>query len=443
MKLRLGRLAVRVYAFALITVVLSVVLLGGLIKYTGDPPWFRSFGATVALFTRQLGERYPTREALLAHLDDATRGMQGNCAVYDRGGRKLWSSPGDDSAAPTGGEWRDIERVGVVVVDDRLGAAIAGHPELAFTYHPTTEFSGLGFAIAVCAVLFLILLSSLWFARGIVRPLRRLEEAATAFGSGDTTVRARVTQAGELGAVGTAFDAMADRIVHLLRTQRELLADISHELRTPLARIRVAIELATEDPVAAQDVLSDVGIDLAELEQIIDDLLTVVRLDLPDASNQLPRAPLAVDELLRRAGERFAVLHPRRALELGGDAGGVVNGHGALLRRAIDNLLDNAAKYSPDGAPITLAAQAAGDRVIVQVVDRGAGMTAEQLNHAFTPFWRADDSRSRGTGGVGLGLALARRVARAHGGDVTLRSTPGAGTTAQLTIPLTTSASAT
>ena len=112
----------------------------------------------------------------------------------------------------------------------------------------------------------------------------------------------------------------------------------------------------------------------------------------------------------------------------------VITGHGALLRRALDNLLDNAAKYSPGDMPITLGARQSGDQVMVEVVDRGAGMTAEQLQNAFTPFWRADDSRSRGTGGVGLGLALARRVARAHGGDVALRSTPGRGTTAVLTV---------
>jgi signal transduction histidine kinase len=105
-----------------------------------------------------------------------------------------------------------------------------------------------------------------------------------------------------------------------------------------------------------------------------------------------------------------------------------------LLRRALDNLLDNAAKYSD--APVKLEVHPKGKAVTFEVVDQGVGMTADELARAGTPFWRADTSRARKTGGVGLGLALARRIARAHGGDITLASVPGHGTTARLEIPL-------
>jgi signal transduction histidine kinase len=107
-----------------------------------------------------------------------------------------------------------------------------------------------------------------------------------------------------------------------------------------------------------------------------------------------------------------------------------------LLRRALDNLLDNAAKYSDAAQPVVLEVTPNGKSVAFEVVDKGVGMSTEELEKAFTPFWRADGSRTRKTGGVGLGLALARRIARAHGGDVTLRSAPGQGTTARLEIPL-------
>ncbi len=438
---RRGRLAVRIYAFTVATVVLSIVLVTFLIKITGNPPWLRAYGTTVATLTRQLSERYPTRDALLAHVGDATRAMDGSRAIYQRGGGRLWLDGGSSSASPTADEWRTIERGGTIVIDDDyIIAAIPGHPDLAFVHHPTHHFPGLGFAIALVAMLILVLLSSVWFARGLVRPLRRLEAAAIGFGEGDATTRAQLDRPDELGAVGRAFDSMADRIEQLLRVQRELLADISHELRTPLARIRVAIELATEDPEAARDVLGEVGIDLGEIDQIIDDLLTVVRLDGPSAATRLPHGAVSLDELVGKARDRFASLHPRRALRIGGhdDAAihaAVIRGHGPLLRRALDNLLDNAAKYSPAEVPIVLATWMATDGVVLEVIDRGVGMSADELAHAFTPFWRADDSRSRGTGGVGLGLALARRVARAHGGDVTLRSQPGAGTTASLSLP--------
>jgi two-component system OmpR family sensor kinase len=228
---------------------------------------------------------------------------------------------------------------------------------------------------------------------------------------------------------------MADRTARVLRSQRQLMGDVSHELRTPLARIRVALELAAEDPAAAKDVLADVGTDLDEIDQLIGDILTTARLD--GAHVKIDREPTSIVELADRATRRFATRHPRRTLErsLGEDR--AIQCDPLLLRRALDNLLDNAAKYSDAATPVTLAIQPNGKTVAFEIVDRGIGMSAAQLDCAFTPFWRADDSRTRKTGGVGLGLALARRIARAHGGDVTLASQPGQGTTARLEVPLT------
>jgi two-component system OmpR family sensor kinase len=249
--------------------------------------------------------------------------------------------------------------------------------------------------------------------------------------------------ADEVGDVGRAFDEMADRTATVLRSQRQLMGDVSHELRTPLARIRVALELAAEDPVAAGDVLSDVGTDLDEIDQLIGDILTTARLDGDHA--KIDREATSVTELADRATRRFQARHPRRTLERSQSDDRAIQCDPLLLRRAIDNLLDNAAKYSDADTPVTLAIQANGTdgkngtgvtSVAFEIVDRGIGMSAAQLDLAFTPFWRADDSRTRKTGGVGLGLALARRIARAHGGDVTLSSRPGQGTTARLEVPL-------
>jgi len=212
-------------------------------------------------------------------------------------------------------------------------------------------------------------------------------------------------------------------------------ASVSHELRTPLARIRVALELAAEDPVAATDVLVDVGADLDEIDQLIGDILTTARLDGEHV--KIDREATSLVELADRATRRFAARHPRRTLErsLGEDR--AIQCDPLLLRRALDNLLDNAAKYSDAATPVSLAVQPNGKTVAFEIVDQGIGMSAAELDCAFTPFWRADDSRTRKTGGVGLGLALARRIARAHGGDVTLSSQPGLGTTARLEVPLT------
>jgi signal transduction histidine kinase len=276
-----------------------------------------------------------------------------------------------------------------------------------------------------------------WFARKLAKPLDELATAARRFGAGDTAARAALERRDELGDVGRAFDEMADRTAAVMLAQRQLMADVSHELRTPLARIRVALELAAEDPVAAKDVLADVGADLDEIDQLIGDILTTARLDTEHA--RLDRRPERIAELAGRAARRFASRHPNRKLETQVKSDGELECDSMLLRRAIDNLLDNAAKYSEPGTAVRLVIDDTvgprGPGVAIEIVDRGIGMSPEDLERAFTPFWRADSSRTRRTGGVGLGLALARRIARAHGGDVTLASTLGQGTTARIDVP--------
>jgi signal transduction histidine kinase len=214
------------------------------------------------------------------------------------------------------------------------------------------------------------------------------------------------------------------------------MGDVSHELRTPLARIRVALELAAEDPVAAKDVLTDVTIDLDEIDQLINDILTTARLEGGE-SVPIERRPIDLGDLADRAIVRFGARHPHRKLDRQIDGRDrELECDPVLLRRAVDNLLDNAAKYSDPATTVTLSVKPNGSTVAFEIVDHGIGMSEAELGRAFTPFWRADGSRTRRTGGVGLGLALARRIARVHGGEVTLASAPGKGTTARLEVPL-------
>ncbi len=147
-----------------------------------------------------------------------------------------------------------------------------------------------------------------------------------------------------------------------------------------------------------------------------------------------------MDALVERAAARWKGLHAERPLDVQiapavRDAW--ISGDPSLLRRVIDNLLDNAHKYSPAGAPIRVSAELrGGDRVAVAVADHGIGIPPEDLERVFTPFFRSDRSRSRATGGVGLGLALAKRIVGAHGGEITVRSPPGDGTTVSFLVPV-------
>jgi two-component system OmpR family sensor kinase len=291
-----------------------------------------------------------------------------------------------------------------------------------------------GFAIA--ATLVLVGISALLTAAWLGKPLAALSAAARELGAGNLDARARLHRQDELGDVAGAFNEMAERIEHLVRGQRELLANVSHELRTPLARIRVALDLAAEG--SAQDAaahLQGIAGDLAELERLTGDILTSARLELSTAKPPLRVERIPAHELIADASDRFRTAHPDRELrveEISADA--QVDADRMLLRRVLDNLLENAAKYS--SAAITLHATSSDGRLAVEVRDSGAGISPEDMASLFTPFFRADRSRTRWTGGLGLGLLLSRRIVEAHRGTLEIESAVGRGTTVRIRVPL-------
>lgn len=296
--------------------------------------------------------------------------------------------------------------------------------------------------LPLATVLLALGVAALLLGRSIARPLDRLARTARALGGGDLSTRTGLSRRDELGDVARAFDEMAERLVAVLRGQTELIANVAHELRTPLARIRVALDLAADgDAEVARSSLAEIGADLAELERLVSDVLASARMDLAgntaaSGELQLHRVPLEIADLVGGSVDRLRGRFPERAVTvaLGPGLPGV-EGDPVLLRRALDNLLDNARKYSPPDTSIQVRAAATPCGVAVEVVDRGEGIAAEDLERLFTPFFRADRSRNRATGGVGLGLALSRRIVRAHGGDLVARSGPGEGTTLTLTLP--------
>jgi two-component system, OmpR family, sensor kinase len=234
---------------------------------------------------------------------------------------------------------------------------------------------------------------------------------------------------------------MAGRLDRQVRAEKELLANVSHELRTPLARLRLALELAAEGDLAqARRHLSGMEEDLAEIERLVEDVLTASRLELGAASGSEPlhRSPVAIRELVQSTAERFRVAHPDRELRVEAAEGmPELSADPVLLRRVLENLLANAAKYSDAPAPILLSAVARDGSVLVEVRDRGIGIDPGDVPRLFTPFFRTDRSRARGSGGTGLGLALARRVVEAHGGTITVESRPGEGTAMRVALPVT------
>jgi signal transduction histidine kinase len=304
---------------------------------------------------------------------------------------------------------------------------------------------GAGITVPILLVLLVVGVSAWLTARSLTRPLAQLSGVAREFGAGKLDVRTKLDRADEIGDMSRAFDEMADRIARLLLAERELLANVSHELRTPLARIRVALDLANEgDPAEAAASLGEIAEDLAELERLVDDVLAAARLAHQEsrAGSRLPISVrtehIEIAALLERSASKFRTAHPRRRLDVIAPADlPALTGDPVLVRRVIDNLLDNAHEYTEDAdAAIELEGLRDGDGIMIEVRDRGIGIAEADRDRLFEPFFRADRSRTRATGGLGLGLALARRVVEAHQGKIEVTSELGKGTTVRVRLPV-------
>ncbi|MCK5688053.1 HAMP domain-containing histidine kinase [Myxococcota bacterium] len=277
-------------------------------------------------------------------------------------------------------------------------------------------------------------------ARTITSPLEQLTNTAKMLGAGDLTIRSGIIRKDEVGVLARALDDMADRLNNLVNAEKELLANVSHELKTPMARIRVALELCDEesnlDDLKAR--LSGIAQDLGELETLVQDVMVTVRLDLSSSKKGVPvrSQEISVDNFWDRVSRRFSELHPDHSLlRLGDKELATFTGDEALLRRVLDNLLDNAAQYSKaDSGPIEVNFDTSRG-LCVQIQDRGPGANAEDLPRLFDPFFRADSSRTRATGGTGLGLALCHRIIVAHHGQIEAKNREGGGLSVRFEIP--------
>jgi signal transduction histidine kinase len=438
---RRGRLFWRVYLNGLLLLVLAAVATTTVGAFIGRGQMWRSPDQLVAYAAERVADTRLDPARLAASLARAREVFGVEMTVYRDDGTLVATSA---SAPPPPLDGRRAASLASAtrIEGRRFAAPVPGEPRAYLLLEAPFHAAGLARgALFLAAVLLAAVLGSIPLARAIASPLEKLTRAARALGEGDLTVRAGVRAPGEVGELARAFDEMAERIEKLVKEERELLANVSHELRTPLARIRVALDLAAEgDLPAARRYLSEIGTDLWELELLVKDVLTAAWLDTQGrrAGNELAlrRERVEPGELLAHAAERFRAAHPDRSLDLRVDGGlPPLEGHAVLLRRLLENLLDNARKYSEPAEPVVLSARAEGQDLLVEVRDRGIGIDAADLPRLFTPFFRTDRSRARGTGGVGLGLTLAKRIVEAHGGSIAVESAPGQGTTIRFRVP--------
>lgn len=276
----------------------------------------------------------------------------------------------------------------------------------------------LGVFVFLGAIALVVGLCAYPVVRGLTRRLERLQAGVETLGSGDLSARVHIKGRDEIAQLAGSFNRAAARIEELVGAHRMLLANASHELRTPLSRIRLGIELMQkrDDPKYRMDLERDIG----ELNTLVDEILLTSRLDAT------PQLHLEEIDLLALAAEEAA---RQRDCEVDG-VSVTFKGDARLLRRLVRNLLDNAERYGKPPVCVEVAREASC--AVLTVRDQGSGIPLAERERVFTPFHRLDtDSR-----GAGLGLALVRQIARAHGGEAQVVQHPKAASAFQVTLPL-------
>ncbi|MFE9353121.1 sensor histidine kinase [Streptomyces olivaceoviridis] len=273
----------------------------------------------------------------------------------------------------------------------------------------------------------------------LVRPLRALTLAAQQ--PPELHVRVPVTTRDETGILAEAFNDLTERRARLEAQRKAMVSDIAHELRSPLTNIRGWLEVVRDGVVEPDPALLDsLHEEALVLQRIIDDLQDLAAADA--GTLRLHREPLRAGDLLDQvaAAHRVAAGAAGVALRTEADATAAdatawLEADPVRMRQVLGNLVSNALRHTPAGGNVTLAARREGVEAVFTVADTGSGITPEDLPHVFERFWRAEKSRSRRTGGSGLGLPIVRHLVAAHGGTADVASEPGVGTVFTLRLP--------
>jgi len=310
----------------------------------------------------------------------------------------------------------------------------------ALVHERVPERTRMAIFLAVQLLMSLLLIGAVgwWVARSVAQPVEALRDAARRMAVGELSARVdpRWSRNDELGQLARDFNGMAERIEALVTHDRGVLQDLSHELRSPLARLQVILELAhhAADRDEADTHFRQAEREIARLDRMTGEMLTLSRLkgDLPG----MEREPVELAVLLEECVATLQMQADGRdvSLQLTHGSAPMVAGSAVLLRRAIENLISNAIKFSPYGSHVRVELRAQEGHAVVEVRDHGPGVATGELPLLFRPFFRGSNARL--AEGHGLGLTLVQRVARAHGGEVDAENAEGGGLRVTLRLPL-------
>jgi two-component system sensor histidine kinase BaeS len=363
----------------------------------------------------------------LAQIDDLA------VSLVDEAGRTIMGMPpsaplqhGASASAPVVSGGRAIGRVTVSQANGRL--LTAEEVQLGQQLNRMHLVAG----VTSAAIAFAI---GLYLALTLSRPLRRIRTGAEAMGAGDLDVRVKETGDDEISAVARALNGLAETLQREEELRKESVADLAHELRTPvmglLARVEAAQDGVFDDEAANLAAMHDEAL---RLTRLLDDLSALADAERPGLL--LSGEPVDLSAVAAGVADALGQGFVEKGIVLTTDAHPVVvAGDRKRLEQVVVNLLTNALRYTDAGGHVSLSVRQAGDNAVLEVVDDGVGIPPEDLPHVFTRFWRGEKSRSRATGGAGIGLSIVKELVRAHDGQVTVASTVGKGTVFRVVIP--------
>lgn len=396
----------RIALWALATVLAGFALVVGISVYSTEheegrtePTRYDSVLIDAAVAAWRRGGAIQLRE----QLESMNRHLTGKYSLTDASGRDLLTG---EQRLPV--KSRAPMRTNVFSSPDGQFKLIEVYKE-TFHFRATIPYHALllGAVAVLCGAL----------AANLASPLRKLANTVDRFGAGELSARVNSTRKDEIGDVSRAFDRMAGRIATLLTAERRLLQDISHELRSPLARLAFAAELARTAP-DREAAIERLKKEIARLTDLVGGLIQVTRAEGdPDTART---QPVRFDELVTALVEDCRLEAAQKQCSIGWDSttapAVTLRGDREVLRRAVENVLRNALRYSPSGGSVEVSLVPVSGAIRLAIRDFGPGVPEDALEKIFTPFFRLDDSRDSATGGIGLGLAIAYRAVTLHHG---------------------------
>jgi|CXWL01.1.fsa_nt_gi two-component system OmpR family sensor kinase len=351
--------------------------------------------------------------------------------VVDEAGREVFGRPAPRERlgrfAPREATAPDGHRYTLLAVP--VGPGHRGHPIPRRHWPPPAVLATAGLVASLAVA---------WLLAGYLsKPIRSLRWAMDEVRAGRLSTRvapAMGRRRDEVADLGRGFDRMTAELERLVNGQRRLLHDVSHELRSPLARLQAAVGLGRQNPARAEETFERVEREVARLDALVGELLTLSHLDAGTGGDPVERVELGEFVAAIADDARFEAEAAGKEVQFEGDAGEVFAAvHSEPLRRAFENVLRNAVKFTASGTTVEARATLEGGDFVLRVADRGPGIPAADHAAVFEPFHRADGGRARD--GVGLGLAIAKRAVEIHGGTIQLTERDGGGLVVEIRLP--------